>query len=80
MIGQIVSGAAVSVQDLMAVADETAQIMEYSSQLEAKSQELTRTARQLRDANEKLTDLSKQKDRPSSHSPLALKLDSPSIL
>ena len=62
MIGQIVGGASVSVDDLMAVADETAQMMEYSSQLEAKSAELERTARQLRDVNEKLTDLSVQKD------------------
>src|SRR6056297_2121651 len=62
MIAQIVGGAAVSVRDLMAVADETAQIMEYSSQLEAKSQELARTARQLRQANEKLTQISVQKD------------------
>ncbi len=62
MVGQITGGAAVSVEDLMAVADETAQIMEYSSQLEAKSEELSLTARQLRDANEKLTQLSIQKD------------------
>ncbi|MFD1914302.1 ATP-binding protein [Halodurantibacterium flavum] len=62
MVGQIVGGALVSVEDLMAVANETAQIMEYSSQLEAKSEELTRTARQLREANEKLTELSVQKD------------------
>ncbi|SLN18686.1 Sensor protein kinase WalK [Roseovarius gaetbuli] len=62
MISQIVGGAAVSVEDLMAVADETAQIMEYSSQLEAQSQELARTARQLRQANEKLTQISVQKD------------------
>lgn len=62
MIAQIVGGAAVSVRDLMAVADETAQIMEYSSQLEAKSQELARTARQLRQANETLTQISVQKD------------------
>src|SRR6056297_3237152 len=62
MIAQIVGGAAVSVRDLMAVADETAQIMEYSSQLEAKSQELARTARKLRQANEKLTQISVQKD------------------
>ncbi|MDT8328023.1 MAG: sensor histidine kinase [Roseovarius sp.] len=62
MISQIVGGAAVSVEDLMAVADETAQIMEYSSQLEAKSQELARTARQLRQVNEKLTQISVQKD------------------
>jgi len=62
MVGQMISGSTVSVQDLMAVADETAQIMEYSSQLEQKSQELTRTARQLREANAKLTKLSVQKD------------------
>ena len=62
MVSQIVGGATVSVEDLMAVADETAQIMEYSNQLEAKSQELQRAARQLRDANEKLTQVSDQKD------------------
>jgi len=52
----------VSVEDLMAVADETAQMLEYSSQLEVKSSQLTKTARQLRDANQKLTELSVQKD------------------
>jgi len=62
MISQIVGGAAVSVQDLMAVADEAAQIMEYSNQLESQSAELTRTALQLREANEMLTQLSVQKD------------------
>ncbi|SFI91761.1 ATP-binding protein [Celeribacter neptunius] len=62
MLGQIVGGVLVSVEDLMAVADETAQMMEYSSQLELKSEELARTARQLREANEKLTALSIQKD------------------
>jgi Na+/proline symporter/nitrogen-specific signal transduction histidine kinase len=62
MISQLVGGASVSVQDLMAVADESAQILEYSNQLEAKSDELTRTALQLREANEKLTALSVQKD------------------
>ena len=62
MISQIVGGATVSVEDLMAVADETAQIMEYSNRLEAKTEEQARTARQLREANEKLTQLSVQKD------------------
>lgn len=62
MIGRITGDAALSVDDLLAVADETAQIMEYSSQLEAKSTELGRTARQLAEANEKLRDLSVQKD------------------
>lgn len=62
MIGQLLPGATVSVEDLMAVADEAAQIMEYSNRLEEKSQEQERTARQLRQANEKLTALSVQKD------------------
>ncbi|SFE90696.1 ATP-binding protein [Roseivivax sediminis] len=62
MIGQIVGGMSVSVEDLMAVADESAQLMEYSARLEAQSTELSRTARQLRDANLKLTRLSVQKD------------------
>jgi signal transduction histidine kinase len=62
MIGQINGHAAISVQDLLAVADESAQIMEYSNQLEAKSTELEQTARQLRDANSALTAISVQKD------------------
>ncbi|HBM61752.1 MAG TPA: sodium:solute symporter [Citreicella sp.] len=62
MVGQIVGGMSVSVEDLMAVADETAQMMEYSARLEAQSQELARTAGQLREVNAKLTRLSVQKD------------------
>jgi Na+/proline symporter/nitrogen-specific signal transduction histidine kinase len=62
MISQLAGRAAVSVEDLMAVANETAQIMEYSARLEAQQEELTRTARQLREVNEKLTQLSVQKD------------------
>ncbi len=62
MVGQIIGGPGISVEDLIAVADESAQILEHSSQLETKSAELTRTARQLKDANTKLTQLSVQKD------------------
>ena len=62
MIAQSAGTAVVSVEDLMAVASETAQIMEYSSQLEAQSEELSRTARKLREANDKLRKLSVQKD------------------
>lgn len=62
MVSQIVGRSSVSVEDLMAVADETAQILEYSTQLEIQSEELSRTARQLKDANAKLTELSIQKD------------------
>ncbi|WP_121061519.1 sensor histidine kinase [Chachezhania antarctica] len=62
MVDQIVGRSAVSVEDLLAVADESAQMLEYSSQLEAKSDELARTAHQLREANDKLTQISLQKD------------------
>ncbi|WP_371168617.1 ATP-binding protein [Aliiroseovarius sp. 2305UL8-7] len=62
MIAQVMGGATVSVDDLMAVADETQQMLEHSSQLEEKQKELTRTARKLSQANDKLTQLSIQKD------------------
>ncbi|MEM6386698.1 MAG: ATP-binding protein [Pseudomonadota bacterium] len=62
MLLQITGGEAVSVEDLMKVADEAQQILEYSNQLEAKSAELGRTALQLQEANEKLMALSVQKD------------------
>ena len=62
MIGQIVGGSSVSVEDLLAVADETAQMLEYSSRLEMQSAELSRTARKLQETNEKLTQISEQKD------------------
>jgi len=62
MVGQITGSASVSVDDLLAVADESAQIMEYSNQLEMQSTEMQRTAEQLRQVNEKLTQISIQKD------------------
>ena len=62
MVAQITGGASVSVDDLMKVADEAQQIMEYSARLEAQSEELRRTAKQLQVANEKLMALSVQKD------------------
>ncbi len=62
MISELVGRDRISVEDLMAVANETAQIMEYSGRLEAQREELGRTAGALREANEKLTQLSVQKD------------------
>ena len=62
MVAQITGGRFVSVEELMAVASETAQIMEHSAQLQAQSEELERTARKLREANEMLQKLSVQKD------------------
>ncbi|SHE36556.1 hypothetical protein SAMN05444273_101215 [Litoreibacter ascidiaceicola] len=62
MIAQINGQTSITVRDLLAVADESAQMLEYSSQLEAQSRELEQTARKLREANTKLTALSVQKD------------------
>ncbi len=62
MIRQLVGRATVTVEDLMAVASESAQILEYSARLEAQQDEVTRTAGALREANEKLMQLSIQKD------------------
>ncbi len=62
MVGQLTGSRGVSVEDLIAVADEAAQILEYSNKLELKSEEQDRTAAALRDANAKLTELSVQKD------------------
>jgi signal transduction histidine kinase len=62
MVSQMAGRTMVSVEDLMAVANETAQIMEYSARLESQQGELTRTAGALREANEKLHELSLHKD------------------
>ncbi|WP_298256721.1 ATP-binding protein [uncultured Litoreibacter sp.] len=62
MIGQINGQASITVRDLLAVADESAQMLEYSSKLETQSRELEKTAGKLREANAKLTALSVQKD------------------
>lgn len=62
MISQVTGTEGVSFDELIAVADEAAQIMEYSTRLEAQSEALAETARQLRAANDKLTELGRQKD------------------
>jgi len=62
MITQAVGNQAITVEDLIAVADETVQVIEYSERLEEQSKELTKAADELRIANSKLTKLSAQKD------------------
>lgn len=62
MMVQITGGEQVSFEDMIAVADETAQIMEYSARLETQSRELETAAQELRAANAKLTELGTQKD------------------
>ena len=62
MVSQIAGGATLSVEGLMEIAGETAQIMRYSSQLERQSTELERTAEQLRLANDELLRIGADKD------------------
>ena len=62
MVSQIGGHGTVSVSELMRMADETAQIIEYSNRIEEKSRELEETATQLRHANDKLHVIAEQKD------------------
>ena len=62
MISKLVGLDTVTVEDLMVVARESAQLMEHSAQLEEQREELARSTTALREANEKLTALSVQKD------------------
>ncbi|MDO5612825.1 MAG: ATP-binding protein [Paracoccus sp. (in: a-proteobacteria)] len=62
MIDRVAGGSALSVADLMQVAGEARRAQEETRRLEIASAELERTAGQLREANEKLTALSVQKD------------------
>ena len=48
MVSQIAGGGTISVDDLMNIADETAQILQYSQRLETQSKELEATAQKLR--------------------------------
>ena len=67
MVSQIAGGGTVSVDDLMNIADETAQILQYSQQLEAQSKVLEETAEKLRTANSQLLEIGEQKDLFLSH-------------
>jgi len=62
MVSQIAGGGTVSVDELMNIADETAQIVEYSQQLENQSHRLELAMQELRGANAQLTEMGAQKD------------------
>lgn len=62
MVSRIAEGEALSVDTVMALLEETQQAIAHSRVLERKSDELRRTAEQLKDANEKLTQLDEMKD------------------
>ncbi|MGP9803953.1 ATP-binding protein [Paracoccus sp. NSM] len=62
MIDRVAGGVALTVSDLLQVADEAQRAKEETQRLESARAELAVTARQLREANDKLTALSVQKD------------------
>lgn len=62
MIDRVAGGVALTVSDLLQVADEAYRAKEEAQRLETATSELARTATQLREANDKLTALSVQKD------------------
>ncbi|WP_417309241.1 ATP-binding protein [Devosia sp.] len=62
MLSKVVSGDAVSLEEVMQMADETQQAIEYSQELERTSTELRSTALKLEEANRQLRALDVQKD------------------
>lgn len=62
MLSTVVSGGGVSLEEVLQMADETQQTIEYSQELERTSAELRDTARKLEEANRQLRELDSQKD------------------
>ncbi len=62
VIGSVVKGEAVRIDEVMKILDETSQVIEHSHRLEQKSTELERTTAELRAANERLKELDRLKD------------------
>jgi signal transduction histidine kinase len=62
MLSKVVSGDAISIEEVFEMAGETRQAIEYSQELERTSEELRSTAAQLENANLKLRELDGQMD------------------
>jgi Na+/proline symporter/signal transduction histidine kinase len=62
MLSKVVSGGAISIEEVFEMAGETRQAIEYSQELERTSIELRSTAAKLEDANLRLRELDSQKD------------------
>jgi signal transduction histidine kinase len=62
MLSKVVSGDAISIEEVFEMAGETRQAIEYSQELERTSEELRSTAAQLETANLRLRELDSQKD------------------
>ena len=62
MVGTVVKGEVIGIDEVMTILDETSQVIEYSHQLEQKSRELEMASAELRAANERLQELDRLKD------------------
>jgi len=62
MVSRVVGAEAISLTELIEIADETQRLIETSRQLSEKSAELEQTLQQLREANDRLRALDAQKD------------------
>ena len=62
MVAAIAKGETLSFEEMMAILEETQQVIAYSRELEQKSRELEVTARELTHANEQLKELDRLKD------------------
>lgn len=62
MVGSVVKGEIVGLEEVYRILDETSQVIEYSHRLEQKSAELEQATAQLRNANERLKELDSLKD------------------
>jgi signal transduction histidine kinase len=62
MLSKVVSGDAISLEEVMQMADETQQAIEYSQELERTSTQLRATAEKLEEANRQLRKVDLQKD------------------
>lgn len=62
MMGSVVKGEIVGLDEVYRIVDETSQVIEYSHKLEQKSLELEQATAQLRNANERLKELDSLKD------------------
>lgn len=62
MLSKVVSGSSISLEEVLRMADETQQAIEYSQRLERTSAALRATAEELEEANRRLREVDQQKD------------------
>ncbi|HEY9549660.1 MAG TPA: ATP-binding protein, partial [Kiloniellaceae bacterium] len=62
MVASVAKGEVVGIEEVMAILEETSQVIKYSHGLEQKSRELEALAAELREANARLQELDRMKD------------------